>query len=489
MKTKFQAIKPQLIVLAAIAIILALAVGFVCVTNGQQIKFGINSKYETEFFVEVQVKVNGAYQTIFDSSDPSGVDYNANFIDSITGATINFANDSAAFADGNAHLKVISHDTNDVIACYINQTTTLTLDKATAGNSPAHEVSIPLSLPAMLGTIALSLQFDYAPQISVQLNPAGGDCDISSISGFSGLAYGTLPTPTKTGYSFAGWYTGENGTGTEITSATQISDGSNHTLYAHWSAYTYTITYNKNNADATGTTASSTHAYDTAKQLTANGFTLSGYKFIGWATSPTSEVVAYTDSQSVLNLTTIPNDTITLYALWEIMGHVITGTFDMTDCLSVIETYGPPDIKVCVVPVGVDFTVTNVQVYPTNSAQGEAVTQNADLVRFLTIDKLGEIWTFSTYANPGEKIYIYIQNTFICNPSPYVSYSPYWWTLAGIGSGLSDWTPTVTGSELEIVREATTNGLGYQYVLALTVGNSNVTFYSESVGATYSTEK
>ncbi|MBO5360406.1 MAG: InlB B-repeat-containing protein [Clostridia bacterium] len=43
--------------------------------------------------------------------------------------------------------------------------------------------------------------------------------------------YGTLPTPTRTGYTFDGWYTAASG-GTKITSTSALS--SNITIYAHW---------------------------------------------------------------------------------------------------------------------------------------------------------------------------------------------------------------------------------------------------------------
>ena len=47
----------------------------------------------------------------------------------------------------------------------------------------------------------------------------------------------TLPTPTRTGYTFDGWYTASSG-GTKKTS---YSPASNSTLYAHWIAKTYDL--------------------------------------------------------------------------------------------------------------------------------------------------------------------------------------------------------------------------------------------------------
>ncbi len=43
---------------------------------------------------------------------------------------------------------------------------------------------------------------------------------------------GELPTPTKTGYTFDGWYTGVDGTGTKVTETTQVVD--NVVCYAKW---------------------------------------------------------------------------------------------------------------------------------------------------------------------------------------------------------------------------------------------------------------
>ena len=79
-------------------------------------------------------------------------------------------------------------------------------------------------------------------------------------------------------------------------------------------ANTYTIVYNANGG--TGTTASSTHTYNVAKNLTNNGFSRSGYTFDGWATSAGGGV-AYSNAQNVTNLTSTNGGTVTLYAHWK----------------------------------------------------------------------------------------------------------------------------------------------------------------------------
>ncbi len=46
--------------------------------------------------------------------------------------------------------------------------------------------------------------------------------------------YGTLPVPTRTGYTFKGWYTEENGKGSKVDADTTVKTTSAHTLHAYW---------------------------------------------------------------------------------------------------------------------------------------------------------------------------------------------------------------------------------------------------------------
>lgn len=47
--------------------------------------------------------------------------------------------------------------------------------------------------------------------------------------------YGTLPSPSRSGFTFGGWWTGDNGTGTRIFSSTTVTTTSiTQTLYAKW---------------------------------------------------------------------------------------------------------------------------------------------------------------------------------------------------------------------------------------------------------------
>jgi uncharacterized repeat protein (TIGR02543 family) len=50
-----------------------------------------------------------------------------------------------------------------------------------------------------------------------------------------GSAYGSLPTPTRPGHTFDGWFTAAEG-GTQVTASTVLTNAANQTVYAHWSA-------------------------------------------------------------------------------------------------------------------------------------------------------------------------------------------------------------------------------------------------------------
>jgi uncharacterized repeat protein (TIGR02543 family) len=152
----------------------------------------------------------------------------------------------------------------------------------------------------------------YDDATTVTFNSNGGSA-VSDKTVTYKNTYGTLPTPTKTGYTFNGWYK-ESGFTNQVTSGTTVASPANHTLYAKWTANTYTVAYNGNGSTG-GSTTSSSHTYDVDKALTSNGFTKTGYTFSGWATSTTGAVV-YTDGQSVTNLAEENGATVTLYAKW-----------------------------------------------------------------------------------------------------------------------------------------------------------------------------
>jgi uncharacterized repeat protein (TIGR02543 family) len=92
--------------------------------------------------------------------------------------------------------------------------------------------------------------------------------------------YGTLPTATRTGYTFAGWYDAKTG-GNKITSTSTVDIAADTIFYARWTPIDYTISYNLNGGTASNKTS---YNIETAT-FTLNSPTKAGYTFTGWTGS------------------------------------------------------------------------------------------------------------------------------------------------------------------------------------------------------------
>jgi len=83
----------------------------------------------------------------------------------------------------------------------------------------------------------------------VSFNVNGGSGSYSDITVTYDQTYGALPTPSREGYSFDGWFTSATG-GTLITSSTVVSITSSQTLYAQWTQITPVGSYSCKNSSS-----------------------------------------------------------------------------------------------------------------------------------------------------------------------------------------------------------------------------------------------
>jgi uncharacterized repeat protein (TIGR02543 family) len=130
----------------------------------------------------------------------------------------------------------------------------------------------------------------------------------SSITKEYNVALGTLPTCTRTGYTFLGWYTASSG-GTKISTTTVVTK--DITYYAQWSINSYTLTFNPNGGTVTPTSKDLEYnsAYGTLPTPTRASDAQYTYTFTGWYTAATggTQVTAATKMAA--------KDT-TVYAHW-----------------------------------------------------------------------------------------------------------------------------------------------------------------------------
>lgn len=136
--------------------------------------------------------------------------------------------------------------------------------------------------------------------------------------------YGTdtvIPEPSRTGYAFAGWrVNGGTKAVKELTlGATDYT--ADITLEATWTAGTYSVYFDANASDATGTMAAQEFTFEQTQALNANQFTRRGYGFSGWASYKEAKDADYLD-EAQYTLTRAADAT--LYALWEAIEYTVT---------------------------------------------------------------------------------------------------------------------------------------------------------------------
>ena len=159
----------------------------------------------------------------------------------------------------------------------------------------------------------------------------------------------TLPTPTKDGYTFNGWYTESTG-GNKVNSP--YTPNNDITLYSHWTANKYTITFNNDGGQNSTTTKEVTYG---EKYGTLPTPTKDGYTFDGWFTSNGTKI----SENDNVNIT----ENITLIAKWQGESYTLTvnpngGTWnESSEIQTVVGTYNSTrEISNPIAPKG--YTVT-----------------------------------------------------------------------------------------------------------------------------------
>jgi uncharacterized repeat protein (TIGR02543 family) len=163
----------------------------------------------------------------------------------------------------------------------------------------------------------------YTIRFDKNANDAEGTmADLTMV--YSKAGYLTANAFTRKGYTFSGWNTQADGNGTnyadiaEVTTDLASTQGAVVTLYAKWTAVSYTIHYDANGG--TGEMADQTFDCDETpvKTISANAFSRTGYTFEGWNTvSNTVGGKSCNSGDLVTTLATDNGNEITLYAQWK----------------------------------------------------------------------------------------------------------------------------------------------------------------------------
>jgi uncharacterized repeat protein (TIGR02543 family) len=220
------------------------------------------------------------------------------------------------------------------------------------------DVSVPCDT-AGNGTISASAYFSHSQftsnsqgssanvtniggsKIKITLNPNGGSGGTSAIWYYAGIntyynnaactsVITNISSPTRTGHTFVHYYGdgsagGNNGeryiipggvyNGSDFASDLCTDITSNATLYALWTANTYTISYNANGGSGAPASHSYTYAASGTTNLSSEVPTRSGHTFLGWSLNSGASSASYSPGQA-WGLNNASN--YTLYAVWSL---------------------------------------------------------------------------------------------------------------------------------------------------------------------------
>lgn len=152
--------------------------------------------------------------------------------------------------------------------------------KFTGWNTPIVAATADATYTAQFAAIAEGTK-------CVTFNSNGGNEGLQYVYVASGSAIGTLPTATKDGYTFDGWFT-EASAGTQITSATEIT--ADVTYYAHYTIASYTLIWDANGGELSGEYTHGTVEYGAT--ITAPTATKEGHTFLRWNVTPAATMPA-----------------------------------------------------------------------------------------------------------------------------------------------------------------------------------------------------
>ena len=171
---------------------------------------------------------------------------------------------------------------------------------------------------------------------TVSLNANSGSVSPTSITVSANGTYSGLPTPSRTGYDFTGWFTASSG-GDKKENGSPIASNSDHSLYAHWSAKKVTVTFHRNQNGNDTDTVQEVFTYGTSNQKfgyntdgsgrykkmndPSVGFgewTKTGYNLLGWSKSKNDTANQWSTYSGVSDEWIYSNSpAIDLYGVWK----------------------------------------------------------------------------------------------------------------------------------------------------------------------------
>lgn len=116
---------------------------------------------------------------------------------------------------------------------------------------------------------------------------------------------------SATGYTFKGWNTKADGSGTSYAASANYTGNAALTLYAQWQVITYAVTYDANGG--IGAPATGYKTYGANYTISTTRPQRTGYTFLGWGTSASATTASYQPGATYST-----NAALSLYAVWQL---------------------------------------------------------------------------------------------------------------------------------------------------------------------------
>lgn len=156
----------------------------------------------------------------------------------------------------------------------------------------------------------------------------------------------------RTGYTFAGWNTAADGSGTSygdeaVFTYTPTVDGETLTLYAQWTAYSYQLVLDGNGSTSGSYTREYWGISDVLYTIPANVYERTGYTFTVWNVESDGSGKSFSDGSSLWAIPDYDGQILTLYAQWTPIQYTIkfdgngssSGSMDALDARSYGTSY------------------------------------------------------------------------------------------------------------------------------------------------------
>ena len=210
----------------------------------------------------VEINNTGTIVTATGGTAQHGTSYGIN---AVSGGTVTFSGgtltaatkgDSCINGTFNAAGKTISFDSNDGVGNMMARTTATEYTLPANGFTPPAGKQLKGWATSANGEVISGTTIDVSADVSadtklfaiwedikytVTFDVNGANAAVAPASGTTNAAgkLTSLPTPIRSGYTFNGWNTKQNGTGTTVTDETTFTE--NTTVYAQWEVSTVSI--------------------------------------------------------------------------------------------------------------------------------------------------------------------------------------------------------------------------------------------------------